>query len=79
MTLLQVGGISPQSLDALLQCIHECLGSADWATRKAAAEALSALALYSSNLVADRAASTITVLEGCRFDRVAFWSHFSSI
>ena len=77
VTLLQVGAIAPQSLEALLQSIHECLGSTDWVTRKAASDALSALALHSSNLIADRAASTVTVLEGCRFDRVAFWSHFS--
>ncbi|XVF77549.1 hypothetical protein PTKIN_Ptkin14bG0053900 [Pterospermum kingtungense] len=69
-SLSQVGAIAPQSLEALLQSMHECLGSADWATRKAAAEALSALALNSSNLIADRAASTIEVLEGCRFDKI---------
>lgn len=70
--LLQVGAIAPQSLEPLLQSIHECLGSTDWATRKAAADALSALALHSSNLVIDGAASTLTVLEACRFDKVAF-------
>ncbi|XVF34037.1 hypothetical protein REPUB_Repub18cG0022600 [Reevesia pubescens] len=69
-SLSQVGAIAPQSLEALLQSIHECLGSSDWAARKAAADALSALALHSSNLIADRASSTITVLEGCRFDRM---------
>ncbi|XWS11200.1 hypothetical protein CRYUN_Cryun38cG0063700 [Craigia yunnanensis] len=68
--LSQVGAIAPQSLEALLQSIHECLGSTDWATRKAAADALSALALHSNNLIADRAALTITVLEGCHFDRM---------
>ncbi|KAK8519879.1 hypothetical protein V6N13_031644 [Hibiscus sabdariffa] len=69
-SLSQVGAIPPQSLEALLPSIHECLGSTDWATRKAAADALSALALHSGNLVADRASSTVTVLEGCRFDRM---------
>ncbi|XVF70587.1 hypothetical protein PTKIN_Ptkin11bG0174600 [Pterospermum kingtungense] len=69
-SLSQVGAIAPQSLDALLQSIHECLGSTDWVTRKAASDTLSVLALYSSTLIADRAASTITVLEGCRFDRM---------
>ncbi|KAE8733566.1 Microtubule-associated protein TORTIFOLIA1 [Hibiscus syriacus] len=68
--LSQVGAIPPQSLEALLLSIHECLGNTDWATRKAAADALSALALHSSNLIADRASSTITVLEGFRFDRM---------
>ncbi|KAH1121094.1 hypothetical protein J1N35_004254 [Gossypium stocksii] len=69
-SLSQVGVIAPQSLEPLLQSIHECLGSTDWATRKAAADALSALALHSSNLIADRASSTITLLEDCRFDRI---------
>lgn len=69
-SLAQVGAIAPQSLDSLLQSIHECLGSTDWATRKAAADALSALALHSSNLIADGTASTLAVLEGCRFDKI---------
>ncbi|KAK8339849.1 hypothetical protein V6Z11_A08G063600 [Gossypium hirsutum] len=69
-SLSQVGAIAPQSLEALQLSIHECLGSTDWATRKAAADSLSALALHSSNLIADRASSTITILEGCRFDRM---------
>lgn len=69
-SLSQVGAIAPQSLEPLLQSIHECLGSTDWATRKAAADALSALALHSSNLVIDGATSTLTVLEACRFDKI---------
>ncbi|KAB2049102.1 hypothetical protein ES319_A13G154500v1 [Gossypium barbadense] len=69
-SLSQVGAIAPQSLEALQLSIQECLGSTDWATRKAAADSLSALALHSSNLIADRASSTITILEGCRFDRM---------
>lgn len=68
--LSQVGAIAPQSMESLLQGIHECLGSADWATRKAAAEALSALALHSSDLITDGAANTISALEGCRFDKI---------
>lgn len=71
-----MGAIAPQSLENLLQSIHDCLGSTDWATRKAAAEALSALALHSSNLVSDKAASTLTALESCRFDKVGFRSIF---
>lgn len=67
-----MGAISPQSLEHLLQSIHECLGSTDWATRKAAADALSALTLHSSDLISDKAASTLTVLESCRFDKVVF-------
>ncbi|KAK3027969.1 hypothetical protein RJ639_039436 [Escallonia herrerae] len=73
-SLSQVGAIAPQSLEPLLQSIHECLGSTDWATRKAAADALNALALHSRNLIAGRADSTLTVLEASRFDkkRVSF-------
>ncbi|XAR67465.1 hypothetical protein NMG60_11002235 [Bertholletia excelsa] len=69
-SLSQVGAVAPQSLEALLQCIHDCLGNTDWATRKAAADTLSALALHSSNLIADGATSTVTVLEACRFDKI---------
>ncbi|KAL8162555.1 hypothetical protein V2J09_014044 [Rumex salicifolius] len=66
----QMGAISPQSLESLLQSIHECLGSSDWATRKAAAETLSSMALYSGNLVKDITAPTLTALEACRFDKI---------
>ncbi|EEF39420.1 conserved hypothetical protein [Ricinus communis] len=70
-SLAQVGAIAPQGLEPLLQSIHDCLGSTDWATRKAAADALSALALHSSSLITDEvASSTLTVLESCRFDKI---------
>ncbi|KAK1581894.1 hypothetical protein Q3G72_010031 [Acer saccharum] len=69
-SLSQVGAIAPQSLESLMQTILECLGSTDWATRKAAADVLTALALHSRNLVSDGAASTLTVLEACRFDKI---------
>ncbi|KAL7186516.1 hypothetical protein ACSBR2_028287 [Camellia fascicularis] len=69
-SLSQVGAIAPQSLEALLQSIRECLASTDWATRKAASDTLSALALHSSNLITDGATSTVTVLEACRFDKI---------
>ncbi|KAF9672971.1 hypothetical protein SADUNF_Sadunf11G0099800 [Salix dunnii] len=66
-----VGSIAPQGLEPLLQSIHDCLRSTDWATRKAAADALTALALHSSSFIADGAAlSTLTVLEACRFDKI---------
>ncbi|KAG6755432.1 hypothetical protein POTOM_041255 [Populus tomentosa] len=69
--LLQVGSIAPQGLEPLLQSIHDCLRSSDWTTRKAAADALTALALHSSSLIADGVAiSTLTVLEACRFDKI---------
>ncbi|PKI55864.1 hypothetical protein CRG98_023745 [Punica granatum] len=68
--LSQVGAISPQNFDSLLQGIQECLGSPDWAIRKAAAETLSALAMHSSHLITDGATSTLTALEGSRFDKI---------
>ncbi|XP_052208025.1 microtubule-associated protein TORTIFOLIA1-like [Diospyros lotus] len=69
-SLSQVEAIAAQSLEPLLHSIHEYLGSTDWATRKAAADALNSIALHSSNLIADRGASTVTVLEACRFDKI---------
>ncbi|GFP98122.1 microtubule-associated protein tortifolia1 [Phtheirospermum japonicum] len=68
-SLSQVGAIAPQNLEPLLQSIHECLGSPDWATRKAAAETLIVLS-SNGNITAEGAASTLNVLEACRFDKV---------
>ena len=73
-----MGAIAPQGLEPLLQNIHDCLGSTDWVTRKAAADALSAIALHSSCLIADGTAnSTLTMLEACRFDKVPSSNLFS--
>ncbi|CAA7048434.1 unnamed protein product [Microthlaspi erraticum] len=69
-SLSQVGAIAPQSLDSLLNSIHECLGCADWITRKAAADVLISLAVHSSSLVSDKTDSTLTALEACRFDKI---------
>uniref|UniRef100_A0A1J3IS96 Microtubule-associated protein TORTIFOLIA1 n=1 Tax=Noccaea caerulescens TaxID=107243 RepID=A0A1J3IS96_NOCCA len=69
-SLSQVGAIAPQSLESLLESIHDCLGSTDWVTRKAAAETLTALASHSSGLIKDRTDSTLAVLESCRFDKI---------
>lgn len=69
-SLSQVRAIAPQSLEAVLQSIHDCLGSPDWATRKAAADTLSTLAMHSNNLIMDGAASTLAALEACRFDKI---------
>nr|GMC53750.1 microtubule-associated protein TORTIFOLIA1 [Ipomoea batatas] len=68
-SLSQVGAIAPQNFESLMRSIHECIGSSEWATRKAAADTLSVLALHSSNLVTDGAASILTVLEASRFDK----------
>ncbi|XP_024959672.1 microtubule-associated protein TORTIFOLIA1-like [Cynara cardunculus var. scolymus] len=69
-SLSKVNTISARGLEPLLQCIHDCLLSSDWSTRKAAADTLSTLALHSSNLITGKTASTITVLEACRFDKI---------
>nr|GMC47478.1 microtubule-associated protein TORTIFOLIA1-like [Ipomoea batatas] len=69
-SLSQVGAIAPQNFESLMRSIHECIGSSEWATRKAAADTLSVLALHSSNLVTDGAASILTVLEASRFDKI---------
>ncbi|XP_073308247.1 microtubule-associated protein TORTIFOLIA1-like [Primulina huaijiensis] len=69
-SLSQVGAITPQSVESLLPSIHECLGSSDWATRKAAAEALISLSSNTSNITPEGAASTLNVLESCRFDKI---------
>ncbi|KAG8386146.1 hypothetical protein BUALT_Bualt03G0118700 [Buddleja alternifolia] len=69
-SLSQVGAIAPQNLEPLLQSIHDYLGSSDWATRKAAADTLSALAVNMSNIIPEGAASTVNALEACRFDKI---------
>ncbi|CAN8273736.1 unnamed protein product [Cochlearia groenlandica] len=69
-SLSQVGAIAPQSLESLLDSIHDCLGSTDWVTRKAAAETLISLASHSSSLIKERTDSTIAVLEASRFDKI---------
>ncbi|XP_076888082.1 microtubule-associated protein TORTIFOLIA1-like isoform X2 [Bidens hawaiensis] len=69
-SLSQVGAISPQGLEPLLQSIHECLTNSDWAARKAAADALTALALHSTNLITGKTGPTIAALEDCRFDKI---------
>ncbi|XP_073005875.1 microtubule-associated protein TORTIFOLIA1 [Typha latifolia] len=69
-SLAQVGAISQQHMQQVLQSIHDCLESNDWATRKAAADTLCVLSSHSSHLVGDGAASTVASLEACRFDKV---------
>ncbi|KAL2496290.1 Microtubule-associated protein TORTIFOLIA1 [Forsythia ovata] len=69
-SLLQVGAIPPQSSEPLLQSIHDCLGSSDWAARKAAADTLCVMALHPSSLTTEGAASTLNVLEAFRFDKI---------
>ncbi|KAL6544452.1 hypothetical protein OROMI_023314 [Orobanche minor] len=68
-SLSQVGAITPQSLEPLLQSIHECLSSSDWATRKAAADTLIVLSSNIGNITEEGAASTVNALEASRFDK----------
>ncbi|KAI7727245.1 hypothetical protein M8C21_033373 [Ambrosia artemisiifolia] len=67
---MNVGAISPQGLEPLLQSIHDCLTNSDWAARKAAADALISLALHSTNLITGKTGPTISALEDCRFDKI---------
>ncbi|CAH9135696.1 unnamed protein product [Cuscuta epithymum] len=69
-SLSQVGAIAPQNFESLLRCLQECISSSEWATRKAAADTLTVLALHSSNLVTREAASVLTLLEASRFDKI---------
>ncbi|WOL04894.1 hypothetical protein Cni_G13616 [Canna indica] len=69
-SLAQVGAISPQGMQQVLQTIRECLENSDWATRKAAADTLCMLASHSSHLLGDGTSATIAALEACRFDKV---------
>ncbi|KAJ3705282.1 hypothetical protein LUZ61_008987 [Rhynchospora tenuis] len=69
-SLAQVGAISPQNMQQVLQSTRDCLENSDWATRKAAADTLCVLSAYSSHLIGDGAAPTLSALESCRFDKV---------
>ncbi|VFQ82546.1 unnamed protein product [Cuscuta campestris] len=69
-SLSQVGAIAAQNFESLLRSLQECISSSEWATRKAAADTLTVLALHSSNLVTDEAASVLAVLEASRFDKI---------
>ncbi|KAK9155759.1 hypothetical protein Sjap_003239 [Stephania japonica] len=67
--LAQVRAIAQHSVPTLLQSIYDCLHNTDWATRKAAADALIALATHSSHLI-EGTSMTVAAVEACRFDKV---------
>ncbi|XP_078180723.1 microtubule-associated protein TORTIFOLIA1-like isoform X4 [Carex rostrata] len=69
-SLAQVGAISSQNMQQVLQSTRDCLDNSDWAARKAAADTLCVLSAYSSHLIGDSAAPTLSALESCRFDKV---------
>lgn len=74
-----MGAIEPGSLDSLPESIHDCLASTCWATRKAAADTLTALASHSSSLINDKTDFTLAVLENCLFDKVSTPLSFSLV
>lgn len=73
---LQIGAIGTQGMPIVLQSIRECLESSDWATRKAAADALVVIASYSGHLISDGTSQIIDSLDACRFDKVLFIQEF---
>ncbi|KAH7675630.1 Armadillo-like helical-containing protein [Dioscorea alata] len=69
-SLAQIGTVTPQNIQPILQSIRDCLENSDWATRKAAADTLCVLASQPNHLIADGTAATIAALEASRFDKV---------
>ncbi|KAL6633575.1 hypothetical protein ACP70R_026246 [Stipagrostis hirtigluma subsp. patula] len=55
---------------ASIPCLRDAIASDDWAARKAAAEALAALALEHTDLLMTYKSSCITFFEARRFDKV---------
>ncbi|KAF9623237.1 hypothetical protein IFM89_000726 [Coptis chinensis] len=65
------GGVSSRSLlGNLIPCLVEFLGSDDWASRKAAAEALERVAVVERDLVSEFKSSCLLSFESRRFDKV---------
>ncbi|XP_066328388.1 TORTIFOLIA1-like protein 3 [Miscanthus floridulus] len=55
---------------ASIPCLRDAIASDDWAARKAAAEALAALALEHTDLLTTYKSSCVTFFEARRFDKV---------
>ena len=55
---------------ASIPCLRDAIGSDDWAARKAAAEALAALALQHTDLLTTYKSSCVTFFEARKFDKV---------
>ncbi|ONM42296.1 ARM repeat superfamily protein [Zea mays] len=55
---------------ASISCLRDAIASDDWATRKAAAEALAALALEHTDLLTTYKSSCVTFFKARRFDKV---------
>ncbi|XP_062220240.1 TORTIFOLIA1-like protein 5 [Phragmites australis] len=63
-----VGGAA--EVTASIPCLRDAIASDDWAARKAAAEALAALALEHTDLLMTYKSSCVTFFEARRFDKV---------
>jgi hypothetical protein len=57
---------------ASIPCLRDAIASDDWAARKAAAEALAALALEHTDLLTTYKSSCVTFFEARRFDKVGW-------
>ncbi|CAN6246169.1 unnamed protein product [Urochloa humidicola] len=57
-------------ITASIPCLRDAIASDDWAARKAAAEALAALALEHTDLLATYKSSCVTFFEARKFDKV---------
>ncbi|XAR64996.1 hypothetical protein NMG60_11008921 [Bertholletia excelsa] len=70
-SIASAGGASNRNvLAAMVPCLVEFLSSEDWAARKAAAEALSRLAVAERGKLSEFRSSCVASLEGRRFDKV---------
>ncbi|OIW17710.1 hypothetical protein TanjilG_29060 [Lupinus angustifolius] len=70
-SVVDVGGASNHTiLKRLIPCLVESLSSGDWATRKAAAEALAGIANMEGNNLSEFKAECLKVFENRRFDKV---------
>ncbi|TYH84661.1 hypothetical protein ES332_D02G211600v1 [Gossypium tomentosum] len=70
-SVASVGGAGSKGvLDWFVPCAVESLGSEDWGTRKAAAEALGKVAMVEKELAAEYKAACVTTLGNKRFDKV---------
>ncbi|KAH9331209.1 hypothetical protein KI387_003317 [Taxus chinensis] len=70
-SIVEAGGASNQhTLSVLVPAMEGALRSADWATRKAAAEAFYRMALAIADSIMTFKSSCLASLESCRFDKV---------
>ncbi|CAN6280035.1 unnamed protein product [Urochloa humidicola] len=61
---------SDAEITASIPCLRDAIASDDWAARKAAAEALAALALEHADLLTTYKSSCVTFFEARKFDKV---------